>query len=104
MRTKSFGHAGLKHSFSQVEKDLDLQEILKLAPLPKKRATKKKTTIVTMKKEDEEGEKAEKAGKNWADGGVLHLIALRGEMELEFTKNAKKQGKFQLIKTLEFIF
>jgi hypothetical protein len=38
------------------------------------------------------------------DGGVLHLIALQGEMELEFTKNAKKQGKFQLIKTLEFIF
>ncbi len=36
------------------------------------------------------------------DGEVLHLIALQGEMELEFTKNAKKQGKFQLIETLEF--
>jgi hypothetical protein len=65
-----------------VEKDLDLHEILKPAPLPKKRATKKKMTIVTMKEEDEEGEKAEKARKIWADGEVLHLIALRGEMEL----------------------
>jgi hypothetical protein len=25
-------------------------------------------------------------------------------MELEFTKNAKKQGKFQLIETLEYFF
>jgi hypothetical protein len=45
--------------------------------------------IVTMKREDEEGEKVEKARKNWVDGEVLHLIALRGEMELEFTINAK---------------
>jgi hypothetical protein len=55
-----------------------------------------------MEKEDEEGGKAEKVGKNWVDGKVLHLIALRGGMELEFTKNAKKQGKFQLIETLDF--
>jgi hypothetical protein len=48
-----------------------------------------------MKEEDEEGEKAR---KNWADGDVLHLIALRGGMELEFTKNAKKQRKFNLLK------
>jgi hypothetical protein len=73
MRTIFFGHAWLKHSFSQVEGDLDLQEILKLAPLPKKIATNKKVTIVTMKEEDEEGEKAR---KNWADGEVLHMIAL----------------------------
>jgi hypothetical protein len=42
VKTKSFGHARLKHSFSQVEGDLDLQEVLKMAPLPKKRTTKKK--------------------------------------------------------------
>ncbi len=54
-----------------------------------------------MKKEDEEGEKAR---KNWANGEVLHLIALWEGLELEFTKNAKKQGKFQLIETLEFIY
>jgi hypothetical protein len=49
-------------------------------------------------------EEGEKAGKNWTDGEVLHLIAIRGGMELEFIKNAKKQGKFQLIETLEFIY
>jgi hypothetical protein len=101
VRTKSFGHAGLKHSFSQVEGDLDLQEFLEPDPLPKKKATKKIVVIVTMKEEDEEGEKAKKVGKNCADGEVLHLIALRGEMELEFTKSVKKQVKFQLIETLE---
>jgi hypothetical protein len=53
-----------------------------------------------MKREDEEGEKVEKARKNWADDEVLHLIALWGEMELEFTINVKKQSKFQLIETL----
>jgi hypothetical protein len=36
MRTKSFGHGRLKCPFSQVEKDLDFQEILKLTPLTKK--------------------------------------------------------------------
>jgi hypothetical protein len=44
-----------------------------------------------MKEEDEEGEKVEKARKNWVDGELLHLIALQGEMEIEFTKNAKKK-------------
>jgi len=33
-------------------------------------------TIDTMKEEDEEGEKAEKVGKFWVDGEVLHLSAL----------------------------
>jgi hypothetical protein len=69
VRTKIFGHGGLKHLFSQVEGDLDLQKIPKLAPLPKKMTTKKKVIIVTMKEEDEEGGKA---GKNWVDGEVLH--------------------------------
>jgi hypothetical protein len=57
-----------------------------------------------MKEEDEEGEKAEKVGKIWVDGEVLHLSALWKEMELEFTKNAKKRSKFQLIETLEYFF
>jgi hypothetical protein len=55
-----------------------------------------------MKEEDDEGEKAKKAEKNCANGEVLHLIAVQGEMELEFTKNAKKQVRFQLIEALEF--
>ncbi len=71
-----------------------------MVPLPKKKVTKKKATIVITKEEHEVGEKVEKARKRWADGEVLHLIALQGKMELEFTKNAKKQGKFQLIQTL----
>jgi hypothetical protein len=29
-----------------------------------------------MKEEDEEGEKAENVQKNWADGEVIHMIAL----------------------------
>jgi len=63
---------------------------------------KKKAVIIIMKEEDEVGEKVEKAGKHWADGEVLHLIPLHGKMELEFIKNAKKQGKFQFIQTLQF--
>ncbi len=46
-----------------------------------------------MKDENEEGDKV---GKNWVDGEVLHLIALRGKMEPKFAKNAKKQGKICL--------
>jgi hypothetical protein len=98
VRIEIFGHAWLKHSFSQVERYLDLQEILKMGPFPKKRATKKKVAIVTMKKEDEESEKVEKVGENWVDGEVLHLIALRRKMEFEFTKNAKKKINFNLLK------
>jgi len=55
--------------------------------------------IVTMKEEQEEGEKAKKVGKNCEDGEVPRMIALQGKMELEFIKNAKKKGKFQLIET-----
>jgi hypothetical protein len=51
VRTKSFGHGGLKHSFSQVEGDLDFKKIPKPTLLPEKRVTKKKVTIITMKKE-----------------------------------------------------
>jgi hypothetical protein len=72
MKTKVFGHGGLKCSFSQMEGDLDLQEIHKLAPLPKKKVTKKKAIIITMKVESEEGEKVRKI---WANGEVLHLMA-----------------------------
>ncbi len=99
VRTESLGHGGLKHSFSLVERDLNLLKILKPTSLPeKKKPTKKKAAIVTIKEEDEEGEYV---GKNWANGEVLHLIALQGEMKLEFAKNAKQQGTFQLIKALE---
>ncbi len=39
--------------------------------------------------------KGEKVGKNWVDGELLYLIALRGKKEFEFAKNARK-GKFYL--------
>jgi len=55
VRTKSFDHVGLKHSFTQVERVLDLQKILKPTPLPQKKIIKKTVAIVTMKEEDEEG-------------------------------------------------
>jgi hypothetical protein len=77
---------GLKCQFSQVEVDLDLQEILKLVPIPMKRAPKKK--LVVMKDEDEGGDKV---GQNWVDVEILRLIVLKGEMELIFAKNAKKK-------------
>ncbi len=46
--------------------------------------------MIVMKDKDEEDEKVE---KSQVDGEVIHLIALKREMELQFTKNAKKQGK-----------
>jgi hypothetical protein len=55
---------------------LDLQEILKSTPLPKKRVIKKKVAIITMKEEDEKGEKVEKAQIFLKDDEILHLIAL----------------------------
>jgi hypothetical protein len=51
-----------------------------------------------MKEEDEKGEKIKKAGKISIDHEVLHLIALWREMELEFTKNAKKKVSSNLSK------
>ncbi len=42
--------------------------------------------MIVVKDEDEEDEKVE---KSQVDGEILHLIALKGEMALEFTKNAK---------------
>ncbi len=60
---------------------MDLQEILKPVPIPKKRTPRKKVI----------NEESEKARKNRVDGEVLHLIALRGEMELEFAKITKKK-------------
>jgi hypothetical protein len=55
-----------------------------------------------MKEDNEEGEKVEKARKKLGTWWSPHLITLWGEIEFEFTKNARKQGKFQLIETLEF--
>jgi len=46
--------------------------------------------MVVLKNKDE---KTKKTKKNWVDGEVLHFIALRGEMELEFSPK-KYKGNF----------
>jgi hypothetical protein len=54
----------LKHQFSHVEGDLDLQEILNLlVPIPNKKTLRKK--IVVVKDKDEEGKKA---------GEMIHCV------------------------------
>ncbi len=63
MRTKFFGHGGLKCSFSQMEGDLDFQKIGKLVPFPKKKTTKRKVIIVTMKRKMRKVRRLEKLGK-----------------------------------------
>jgi hypothetical protein len=65
-----------------------LQEIFKPTPIPKKKTLRKKAIVV--KDKNEEGDKV---GKNWVDGEILHLIVLKGEMELKFAKNAKNKNK-----------
>lgn len=81
MRTKSFGHGGLKCPFSQVEWDLDF---------------KKRTNSPYNKENNKEegGWNCDERGrwrkwrvkKYWANYEVLHLIAIWWEMELEFAK------------------
>ncbi len=70
----SFGHNGLEHPFSEVERNSNLQKFSKLAPLPKKGATKKRRWSQILQKR-----KNERARKNWAHGEVLHLITKRNE-------------------------
>lgn len=41
-------------------------------------------------KDDDDGDEGK---KNWADSEVQTLIALRGEMDADFVKNWKKQGR-----------
>lgn len=38
--------------------------------------------------------KVKRLEKKWVDCEELHLITLRGEIDVEFAKNAKKKGKF----------
>ncbi len=65
-----------------------MQEIFKPTPIPKKKTLRKKVVVVKDTNEEDD-----KVGKNWVDGEVLHLIVLKGEMELKFAQNAKKRKK-----------
>jgi hypothetical protein len=70
----------------KMEGDLDLQGIFKLVPIPKKKAPNK--NIIVMKNKNEKGAKV---GKIWVDDEILHLIAIRREMELECAKKKNKK-------------
>jgi hypothetical protein len=75
MNTKKIGCGRLKCSFSQVEGHLNLKEIHKLIPIPKRRVTKKrKKIILTMEKQMKKMIGLE---KNWAIGEILRLIIWR---------------------------
>jgi hypothetical protein len=65
----------------------DDTQIIASTPL-KKRAPRKKAEPKEPKKEG-----SEEGASNWKDCDVEVLISLCGEMDPEFLKNAKKQGK-----------
>ena len=68
-------------------------EVLVAEP-EKKRQKKGKSKEIKVAEEDNK--------RNWLDSEVEALIALKGEMQPEFIKNAKKQGMEDLL--LRFFF
>lgn len=54
--------------------------------LPKRKAGRPRKSVRVKIEESE-------AGRNWPDSEVYALIDVRGEMESDFVKNAKKQGQ-----------
>ena len=87
-----------KRKVVQDDEDDDVQIVTPSAP--KRKTTAKKVTKKIMKKE-KEGE-TEEEKKHWKDADVEVMIALRGEMEPEFLKNAKKQGMLNFFVVLNF--
>ena len=80
----------LKRKSTEEIGDEDVQIIAPLAPKKKGVATSKKPRKKIVKEVEEDDEFG---SKNWRDRDVETMIAMRGEMEPEFLKNAKKQGK-----------
>ena len=68
----------------------------------KKDPVKRRATKVKVEGEEEEGEGQKK--KNWLDNKVEHFIALRGEMQPEFEKNAKEKVYHHSIQEFLFYF
>ena len=87
-----------KRKVVQDDEDDDVHIVTLSAP--KRKTTAKKVTKKIMKKETEGETEVEK--KHWKDADVEVMIALRGEMELEFLKNAKKQGTLKFSVVLNF--
>lgn len=71
-----------------VDVPIDVQFCAEEAPriLPKRKVGRPKKAV---KEKVEESD----AGRNWPDSEVFALIDIRGEMEPDFVKNAKKQGQ-----------
>jgi len=83
--------SNLKRKGTEEIGDEDVQIITPVAPKKKGVATSKKPRKKNVKDVEED---EELSSKNWRDRDVETMIAMRGEMEPEFLKNAKKQGKF----------
>jgi len=80
----------LTRSKRKVIEDLEDDDVQIVTPsAPKMKTTTKKVTKKIMMKE-KEGE-TEEEKKHWKDADVEVMIALRGEMEPEFLKNAKNK-------------
>ena len=79
-----------KRKVIQDHKDDDVQIVTPSAP--KKKTTAKKVIKKIMKEKDEEIEE----NKIWKDADVEVMITLRGEMEPEFLKNAKKNKNIHI--------
>ena len=71
-----------------IDVPIDVQFCAEETPniLPKRKVGRPKKSV---KEKIEESE----AGRNWPDSEVYALIDIRGEMEPDFVKNAKKQGQ-----------
>lgn len=90
----SGGGGGVKRQIFEEEEEECHQMFAAETPvttLPlKRRAGRPKKHPVREKMEESE---ASEAGRNWPDSEVYALIDVRGEMEPDFVKNAKKQGQ-----------
>ena len=71
-----------------VERKRDEEDVQIISPPPPKKPRKNAKKIVEIKDEDDD------AKRHWLDSEVETLIALKGEMQPEFVKNAKKQGMY----------
>ena len=78
-----------QQSLKRIEREDDEDVRVLEEPVKQKTASKRsKGKILKTEDEDEED-----TGARWKDDEIEMLIALRGEMDDDFKKNSKKQGK-----------
>ena len=73
-----------------VMKRIKVEEDVQFISPPPPKKTRKNPKLKEIKDEDDDNK------RNWLDSEVETLIALKGEMQPEFVKNAKKQGKYSM--------